>query len=92
MDGGESWQERYSYMDCWSLHFFDLLNGLAGTQQGVYRTADGGLTWEGKNGSHWPAHLFFQLGTSELNPDNYVAGAQDNGSSIYREGTWDLKK
>ncbi len=46
VDGGESWQERYSYMDCWSLHFFDLLNGLAGTQQGVYRTADGGLTWD----------------------------------------------
>ncbi len=39
------WQERYTYMDCWSLHFFDTLNGLAGTQHGVFRTTDGGLNW-----------------------------------------------
>lgn len=45
VDGGDSWQERYTYMDCWSLHFFDALNGLAGTYYGVFRTTDGGLTW-----------------------------------------------
>jgi len=45
VDGGDTWQERYSYMDCWSLHFFDPLNELAGAQHGVFRTTDGGLNW-----------------------------------------------
>ncbi len=45
VDGGDTWQERYTYMNCWSLHFFDELNGLAGTQHGVFRTSDGGMNW-----------------------------------------------
>jgi len=45
VDGGDSWQERYTYFNCWALHFFDPLNGLAGTQHGVYRTVDGGVNW-----------------------------------------------
>ena len=45
VDGGDTWQERYSYFDCWALYFFDPLNGLAGTHHGVYRTSDGGLNW-----------------------------------------------
>ena len=45
VDGGDTWQERYTYFNCWTLHFFDPLNGLAGTQQGVYRTVDGGVNW-----------------------------------------------
>jgi photosystem II stability/assembly factor-like uncharacterized protein len=45
VDGGDTWQERFTFMDCWALHFFDELNGLAGTYHGVFRTADGGFNW-----------------------------------------------
>jgi photosystem II stability/assembly factor-like uncharacterized protein len=44
-DNGVSWQMRYTYLNCHTLWFFTELEGLAGTQYGVFWTDDGGLTW-----------------------------------------------
>lgn len=45
-DNGASWEMRYTYLNCHSLWFFNPLEGIAGTQYGVFWTADGGATWD----------------------------------------------
>lgn len=61
----------------------------------LYATSDGGLDVSTDNGASWKnltngisISQFYRLGCTESETDVIVAGAQDNGSSMYKNGTW----
>jgi photosystem II stability/assembly factor-like uncharacterized protein len=96
-DGGISWNiathwvyeeltpEYYSHADIHFLQFFG--NTLyCGSDGGIFKSTDG------TNFSDLSAGLeitqFYALGGSEIQSDMIVAGAQDNGSNLLKNGSW----
>ncbi len=96
LDGGKTWSNitgsetrnpnKYVHLDFHDLEFSGNIL-YAGTDGGIYKTPDGGSTWNNLS-KGMGIKEFYRLGTSKSNPDLIVAGAQDNGTSIYKNGTW----
>ena len=98
-DGGQNWSinassgssSNYSYMHV-DQHAaeFNPLNDIA------YVGNDGGFYKYMNNLNKWvdisdglEISQFYKLGLSESNPDRLVAGAQDNGTEMLTNSTWD---
>ncbi|MBN8702869.1 MAG: T9SS type A sorting domain-containing protein [Bacteroidetes bacterium] len=57
------------------------------TDGGVYKSADGGATWlDLSNGL--AITQMYRLGGTQGNVDYMLCGAQDNGTYLYRNGSW----
>ncbi len=54
---------------------------------GLDKTTDGGKTWINLNGN-MSIMQFYRFGTSEIDTNLLIAGAQDNGSSMYFKNEW----
>jgi photosystem II stability/assembly factor-like uncharacterized protein len=59
----------------------------AGNDGGVYRTTNGGVSWEWL-GSGLKITQFYRFGLSATNPAVLIAGSQDNGTKARLTGTW----
>lgn len=59
----------------------------SGHDGGIDKTTDGGKTWINLNGN-LSIMQFYRLGTSEIDTNLIIAGAQDNGSSMYHNKEW----
>jgi photosystem II stability/assembly factor-like uncharacterized protein len=59
------------------------------TDGGLFISYDGGIKWEGRNGSYQTQQFYANFSNSVSNPDRAMGGMQDNGSAIYfGDGTW----
>ncbi len=60
----------------------------AGTDGGVFSTANGGTAWANKSGNLAIAQMY-SLGISQTNPNLIISGHQDNGTNLTTNGsTW----
>ena len=91
IDGSSGNSANYSYMhvDQHALEFNPHTNvAYAGNDGGVYKYVDNLNTWidisDGLEISQ-----FYNLGLSKSNPNRLVAGAQDNGTEMLTNTTWD---
>ncbi len=97
-NGGSDWQivsMWYNYGQVPTIHadqhdlfFIPSTNTLyAGNDGGVYRTTNNGLSWSWL-GSGLGITQFYKIGVSQLNVENVIAGAQDNGTKYLKKGDW----
>lgn len=95
-DGGETWditshwvypaEVGYTHAD---IHALEVINGkvYCGSDGGFFASEDGAEEWN--NLSHGLDIMqFYRMGSSELLPELIVAGAQDNGSNRWSDGSW----
>ena len=98
-NGGVSWDidgssgngSNYSYMhvDQHALEFNPLNNiAYAGNDGGFYKYAEPLNTWIDLSDG-LEISQFYNLGLSKSNPNRLVAGAQDNGTEMLTNTTWD---
>ncbi|RLD65601.1 MAG: glycosyl hydrolase, partial [Bacteroidetes bacterium] len=75
----------YSHADIHYLQFFG--NTLwCGSDGGVFKSTDGSSFTDLSNGLE--ISQFYAMGGSEIDPNMIVAGAQDNGSNLLKNGSW----
>ncbi len=78
----------YTHVDIHTLKFFN--NKLyAGTDGGVYETADGGLTFTDYNNG-LAITQFYRLSIAKNNAGIVSAGSQDNSGFIYNNNEWNI--
>jgi len=99
INGGQNWtinassgsSSSYSYMHV-DQHAaeFNPLNHIAyaGNDGGFYKYMDNLNTWVDISDG-LEISQFYRLGLSQSNPDRLVAGAQDNGTEMLTNSTWD---
>ena len=98
-NGGVSWDinassgnsPNYSYMHVDQHAFeFNPLNNIAyaGNDGGFYKYVDNLNTWIDLSDG-LEISQFYKLGLSKSNPNRIVAGAQDNGTEMLTNNTWD---
>lgn len=95
-DGGNNWTIKshwtypstigYTHAD---IHYLEVVNNrlYCGSDGGIYRSANGGDTWSDLNVG-LEITQFYRFGSSETAPTQIIAGAQDNGSNLLKNGTW----
>ena len=98
MDGGQSWvvdgssgNGNYSYMhvDQHALEYNPLNHiAYAGNDGGVYKWMDNINKWVDISDG-LEISQFYKLGVSQSNPNKIIAGAQDNGTEMLTNSTWD---
>lgn len=61
----------------------------------LYLCSDGGIYTSADDGTNWTSlsdgiaiTQFYRFGVSETNPEHIICGAQDNGTSMYDNGSW----
>lgn len=103
-DGGANWdvEGQYGILNFWVYdpnnvqryvhadnHTLDFIHGnlYAGSDGGIWKTTDLGQTWSDLSFGLGITQ-FYRLGLDPNNPNVIIAGAQDNGSNIYNNGTW----
>lgn len=60
-----------------------------GSDGGIYKSTDGGLTWASLNNATFRATQFMSIATHPTDPNFTIGGTQDNGTEFYRpNGTW----
>ncbi|MFN2507533.1 MAG: hypothetical protein ABR589_02035 [Chthoniobacterales bacterium] len=57
-------------------------NLYAGSDGGIFMSADNGVTWTDKYNIGISAHLLYSVGSSEAAPDAVIGGLQDNGTRV----------
>lgn len=98
-DGGVSWDvdgssgngANYSYMhvDQHALEFNPHTNvAYAGNDGGIYKYMDNLNTWVDISDG-LEISQFYNLGLCQTNPNKIIAGAQDNGTEMLSNTTWD---
>ena len=99
MDGGDTWSiighwtgasgVPYVHADVHDLTYKPDGSALfAGTDGGVFKTTDGGLSWTDISAGLQIGQLYC-LGGSYTHWDKVIQGWQDNGSNLFNAGTWD---
>jgi len=60
-----------------------------GTDGGIYKSTDAGLTWGNKNTSQFNATQFMSIAVHPTDPNFTIGGTQDNGTNFFQPaGTW----
>ncbi|MDQ3047917.1 MAG: T9SS type A sorting domain-containing protein [Bacteroidota bacterium] len=59
-----------------------------GTDGGVSKSVNGGSTWSNINGNGLAITQFYGIGNSDLAPDVFAGGTQDNGVITNTNGAW----
>jgi photosystem II stability/assembly factor-like uncharacterized protein len=60
-----------------------------GSDGGIWRSADGGVTWTSRNNGDFAATQFQSLATHPVDRQFLIGGTQDNGTNFLRpDGTW----
>ena len=59
-----------------------------GNDGGVSKTVNGGTAWTNVNGNGLAITQFFGIGNSDLTPNVFPGGTQDNGAFTYNNGAW----
>ncbi len=62
-----------------------------GTDGGVSKTINGGTTWTNVNGNGLAITQFYGIANSDLTPNVFPGGTQDNGAFTYNNGTWTVR-
>lgn len=98
-DGGVNWTNRSFWYNSpptpevhADQHYITYMNGssstlLVGNDGGVYRSRNNATSWN-YIGSGIHNTQFYRLGVSDVNPNYTIAGTQDNGSKLHKNGTW----
>jgi photosystem II stability/assembly factor-like uncharacterized protein len=95
-DGGSNWTDIRSNGDGIhvDMHAFEFHPAISthlwvGTDAGIYRTTDGGTSWEWKN-SNLTTMQFYAIGLDPSDANYAYGGTQDNGTNQYSgTTTWD---
>lgn len=61
----------------------DTTNVWLGTDGGIYKSTDSGLTWTQQNTTQFSATQFMGLDLHPTDPDFTIGGTQDNGTNMY---------
>ncbi|MEO7659710.1 MAG: hypothetical protein ABIV48_08845, partial [Pyrinomonadaceae bacterium] len=60
-----------------------------GSDGGIYKSVDSGVTWASLDNSTFKATQFMGLSVHPTDPNFTIGGTQDNGTNFYRpDGTW----
>ncbi len=60
-----------------------------GTDGGIYKSTDAGLTWVNKNNGEFSATQFMSIAVHPTDANFTIGGTQDNGTNIFQPaGTW----
>lgn len=60
-----------------------------GSDGGIYKSTDSGLTWTSLNNSTFRATQFMGISVHPIDPNFTIGGTQDNGTNFYKpDGTW----
>lgn len=60
-----------------------------GSDGGIYKSVDSGVTWASLNNTTFMATQFMGLAVHPTDPNFTIGGTQDNGTNLYRpDGTW----
>jgi photosystem II stability/assembly factor-like uncharacterized protein len=59
----------------------------SGNDGGIYKSTDGGDSWTDIS-SGLAIHQIYRLGVSAQDPNLMIIGNQDNGSDLFKDGTW----
>lgn len=98
VDGGFSFEmnshwtgafnKPYVHADIHDLAFRESTRDLfAGHDGGISYTSNGGNSWRDITES-MSITQFYRLGVAQANPNIVIAGSQDNGTSMYKNGGW----
>jgi len=92
MDGGENWsridcnEKSCVHVDHWDARFINNSSNLyLATDGGIWTTSDSGATWDQRN-EGLEITQYYRISCSETDPYVLMAGAQDNGTMIYKNG------
>ncbi len=83
--GGNEGPPEYSHADHHDLVFHPFNPDIIyfATDGGIFRTTDGGETFEGRNGGYQTTQFYPGFSSSPLDSTFALGGKQDNGTSIY---------
>ena len=60
-----------------------------GSDGGIYKSTDAGVSWASMNNSTFRATQFMSLAVHPIDPNFTIGGTQDNGTNFYKpDGTW----
>ena len=86
-DGGSSftinqpeWWNYNPHADIHAIEFKTDINYVLATDGGLYETTDDGVSWFKIDDI--PNTQFYKVNYNPFNPDEYIGGAQDNGTSV----------
>lgn len=94
IDGGKSFSQmtfpyyktpQFVHDDIRSMVLKDSLNFYLGTDGGVFKTLDGGQSWQNLNGKGLTAMMIYGLGIID---SGFAVGCQDLGTFVYRDSQW----
>ncbi|MEE9431721.1 MAG: T9SS type A sorting domain-containing protein [Melioribacteraceae bacterium] len=81
-------QSPVVHADKHALEFQPGTNNLfEGNDGGIYKTADGGSTWQDLTNGMVISQLY-RIGVSQTNSNIVLTGLQDNGSKLFNTGVW----
>ena len=83
--GGPEGPPHYAHADHHSIAFHPLNPDTIyfGTDGGVFRSTNGGETFEGLNGGYQTTQFYYGFSSSFTNPNLAIGGMQDNATAIY---------
>lgn len=83
--GGPEGPPHYVHADQHSVTFHPQNPNIIyfGTDGGVFRSTDGGETFEGLNGGYQTTQFYYGFSSSFTNPNLAIGGMQDNATAIY---------
>lgn len=58
-----------------------------GTDGGVYKSTNSGVTWVNQNNSQFSATQFMSIAVHPIDPNFSIGGTQDNGTNFYQPST-----
>lgn len=97
-DGGNSWDISshwvistgigYTHAD---IHFLSFDGGalFCGSDGGIFRSQNNGDSWSDLSDGLGITQ-FYRLGLSQTDPDRVIAGSQDNGTFLLKDGAWHI--
>jgi hypothetical protein len=95
-DGGKTFaaQTAWSYPNSIGYNHADV-HALEWVRNSVYSGSDGGIYISKDRGDNWTdlskglgIRQFYRIANSKTNSQLFTGGAQDNGSSLFKNGTW----
>lgn len=83
--GGPEGPPQYIHSDFHRLYFFPSMPDTLyfATDGGIFRTTDGGMTFEGLNGGYQTSQFYSRFSNSSSDSLFSIGGMQDNGSGLY---------
>ncbi|KAA3597878.1 MAG: hypothetical protein DWQ06_12320 [Calditrichaeota bacterium] len=96
VDGGSTWTlnnqlinnfQSNVHVDNHTVVWVDSSTVLIGSDGGVYKSVNAGVSYENINGDIAIRQLY-RIGVSKMTPEMVLAGAQDNGNAKVENGVW----